>query len=95
MSVTDGTYGAQAGNPDAIVALVCGILSFVSPLGIVTAPLAVYFGIAGRRRARDGALHGDLATAAVILGLVGIVLVVLFFLFLVLFSVGSNTTVVG
>lgn len=93
--MTDGAYGAQAGNPDAIAALACGILSFVSPLGIVTAPLAVYFGIAGRRRARDGAPHGELATAAVILGLVGIVLVVLFFLLLVLFAVGSNTTVVG
>jgi hypothetical protein len=93
--VTDGAYGAQTGNPDAIVARVCAILSFVSPLGIVTAPLAVYFGRAGRRCARCGGPYGDLATAGVILGLVGIVLVVLFFLFLVLFAVGSNTTVVG
>jgi hypothetical protein len=93
--VSDGTYGAQATNPDAIVSLVCGILSFVSPLGIITAPLAVYFGIVGRRRARNGAPHDGLATAGLVLGVVGVVLVVLFFLFLLLFAVGSSTTVVG
>jgi SNF family Na+-dependent transporter len=96
MSVTGGTFEprARTDNSDAIVALVCGILSFVSPLGIVTAPLAVYFGLAGRRRAREGAPYEGLATAGVVLGLVGVVLVVLFFLFLVFFAVGS-TTVVG
>ena len=93
MSVTDGTFRAEADNSDAIVALVCGILSFVSPLGIITAPLAVYFGIAGRRRARDGAPYGALATAGLVLGAVGVVLVVLFFLFLVLFAAGSSTVV--
>ena len=93
MSVTDGTYRAEAGNADAIAALVCGILSFVSPLGIVTAPLAVYFGISGRRRARAGAPYGDLATAGIVLGAVGLVLVVLLFLFLVLFAAGSSTVV--
>jgi hypothetical protein len=94
MSVTEGTY-RRADNSDAIVALVCGILSFVSPLGIITAPLAVYFGIAGRRRARRGAPYEGLATAGLVLGLVGLVLVALFFVFLVLFAVGSSTTVVG
>jgi len=94
VSVTDGTYRAEAENGQAIAALVCGILSFVSPLGIVTAPLAVFFGIAGRRRAREGAPYGSLATAGLVLGAVGLVLVVLFFLLLVLFAAGS-TTVVG
>ena len=92
--MSDGTYGAQASNPDAIVSLVCGILSFVSPLGIITAPLAVYFGIIGRRRARAGAPYDGLATAGLVLGIVGVILVVMFFLFLILFAAGS-TTVVG
>jgi hypothetical protein len=43
-------------------------------LGILAAPFAIVFGITGRRRAREGASQGGLATAGLALGAIGFVL---------------------
>ena len=94
MSVTDGTY-AEADNWPAIGALVCGVLSYVTPVAIITAPLAIFLGIDGRRRARAGAPYGGLATAGVVLGAVGLAVAVLFFVLFLFFTLGSSQPVVG
>jgi hypothetical protein len=94
LSVTDGTY-AEADNWPAIAALVCGVLSYVTPLAIIAAPLAVFFGVDGRRRARAGAPYGGLATAGVVLGAIGIAVAVLFFVLFLFFALGSSQPVVG
>jgi uncharacterized protein YndB with AHSA1/START domain len=55
--------------------LILGITSVVVPiLGILAAPFAIVFGIPGRRRAREGARQGGLATAGLTLGAIGFVL---------------------
>ena len=62
-------------NGSAIASLILGITSVVVPiLGILAAPFAIVFGIAGRRRAREGARQGGLATAGLTLGAIGFVL---------------------
>ncbi|HEX5878505.1 MAG TPA: DUF4190 domain-containing protein, partial [Actinomycetota bacterium] len=62
-------------NGAAIASLILGITSLVLPvLGIIAAPFAIGFGIAGRRRARRGARQGGLATAGLTLGAIGLVL---------------------
>ncbi|MGH8892466.1 MAG: SRPBCC domain-containing protein [Actinomycetes bacterium] len=67
--------GASRDNGPAIASLILGISSIVVPLlGIVAAPFAIAFGIAGRRRARSGAGHGGVAAAGLTLGAIGLVL---------------------
>jgi uncharacterized protein YndB with AHSA1/START domain len=62
-------------NGPAIASLILGITSVVLPiLGFLAAPFAIGFGIAGRRRAREGARQGGLATAGLTLGAIGLVL---------------------
>jgi hypothetical protein len=61
-------------------------------VAIITAPLALFFGVDGRRRARVGAPYGGLATAGMVLAVVGIAVGVLLFL---LFALGSSQPVVG
>jgi uncharacterized protein YndB with AHSA1/START domain len=62
-------------NGSAIASLILGITSMVVPiLGILAAPFAIVFGITGRRRAREGASQGGLATAGLTLGAIGFVL---------------------
>jgi uncharacterized protein YndB with AHSA1/START domain len=66
---------ASRDNGPAIASLILGIASIVLPiLGILAAPFAIAFGIAGRRRAREGARQGGLATAGLTLGAIGLVL---------------------
>jgi uncharacterized protein YndB with AHSA1/START domain len=62
-------------NGPAIASLILGITSVVLPiLGLLAAPFAIAFGIAGRWRARQGVRHGGLATAGLTLGAIGLVL---------------------
>jgi uncharacterized protein YndB with AHSA1/START domain len=62
-------------NGSAIASLILGITSIVVPiLGFLAAPFAIVFGIIGRRRAREGARQGGLATAGLTLGAIGFVL---------------------
>jgi uncharacterized protein YndB with AHSA1/START domain len=66
---------ASRDNGPAIASLILGIASLVLPLvGLVFAPFAIGFGIAGRRRARKGAPQGAVATAGLTLGAIGLVL---------------------
>jgi uncharacterized protein YndB with AHSA1/START domain len=62
-------------NNPAIVSLILGIAGIVLPLlGLLAAPFAIAFGIAGRRRSRGGAPHGGMATAGLTLGAIALVL---------------------
>ena len=66
-------YAAAGENGPAIAALILGIASIALPvIGILAAPFAIAFGIAGRRRARAGARQGGLATAGLTLGAIGL-----------------------
>lgn len=62
-------------NNPAIVSLILGITAVVLPLlGLLAAPFAIAFGIAGRHRARHGSPHGGLATAGLTLGVIALTL---------------------
>jgi uncharacterized protein YndB with AHSA1/START domain len=62
-------------NSPAIVALILGITGIVLPLlGLIAAPFAIAFGIAGRRRAREGSAQSGMATAGLTLGAIALVL---------------------
>ena len=54
--------------------LIPSITSVVPILGILAAPFAIVFGIAGRRPDREGARQSGLATAGLTLGAIGFVL---------------------
>jgi hypothetical protein len=59
----------------AIVSLILGSAAVVLPLiGLLAAPFAIAFGIAGRNRARRGSPHGGLATAGLTLGVIALTL---------------------
>jgi hypothetical protein len=61
-------------NPKAMVATVVGALSVVLffPFGPVLGPIAIVMGRNARRRAMDGASGKGLATAGVVLGVIGL-----------------------
>ncbi len=94
MSVTDSTY-AETDNWPAIASLVYGILVYVTPTGVLTAPLAVAFGISGRNRTGEGAPHGALATAGLALGAVGIALALVLAIVVAVILIGFSTSNVG
>jgi len=66
---------APARNPKAVVATVVGVLSvvLVFPFGPILGPIAIVIGRGARRRAMDGASGKGLATAGVVLGVIGLV----------------------
>jgi len=81
---------ASRDNGPAIASLILGITSVVLPaLGLLAAPFAIGFGIAGRRRAKKGARQGGVATAGLTLGAIGLVLWGLLALSLALVVSGS------
>lgn len=69
-----GPAGAVPQNGLGTTALIMGLLQFVC-LGTIGSILAIVFGILGRKKAKQGlATNGGMATAGLILGIVGIVL---------------------
>ena len=68
-----GAGTAQSGNGPAIAGLVCGLVGLLV-FAPILGPLAVIFGGIGWSKANRGAKHKGLAIAAVVLGIVDIVL---------------------
>jgi hypothetical protein len=75
-------------NGMAIAGLVCGIVGLIL-LAMVLGPLAIIFGSIGRSRARRGAEHGTMATWAIGLGILDIVL------WVVLLAIASGNGMLG
>jgi hypothetical protein len=81
------------GNGAAVAGFVCGLIGAIFsiiPLFVLVFPgildiLGIVFGMRGRRNAAAGARQGGLATAGLVLGLVGLVFFVLWW---ILFAVG-------
>ena len=78
---------AEPGNGSAVAGFVCGLIGLITSLflwflvipGILDI-LGIVFGIRGRRHAAQGARQGGLATAGLVLGIVGLVLFSLWWL---------------
>ncbi len=84
-------YGAvQPGNGLAVAGFVLGITSVVFSwwgiLTLVQVVLAITFSAIGRGHAKQGARHGGLATAGLVLGIIGAVL----YVFIGIFSLGAG-----
>ncbi len=75
----------QQGNGLAVAGLVlgitCVIFSWWGIFTLVQVILAITFSAVGRGRAKRGAEHGGLATAGLVLGIIGAVLYILIGLF--------------
>jgi hypothetical protein len=71
-----GTTGSnQVGNGLAIAGLVCGLIGlFLYP--IVFGPLAIVFGGVGLAKANRGAGHKGMSIAAIVLGVIDLLLIV-------------------
>lgn len=86
---------AERGNGSAVAGFVLGLLGLIFsiiPFFILVFPgildiLGIVFGIRGRRAAATGARHGGLATAALVLGIIGLVI---FAIWWVLFAIGVS-----
>ena len=92
MSAATPTAGTR-GNGVAVAGFVCGLIGAILSIipffwlvfpGILDV-LGIVFGIRGRRNAAAGATQGGLATAGLVLGIVGLVFFVLWW---VLVAVG-------
>ena len=75
LPVGPGTYPQSRSNGMAVAGLVCGIIGLFL-FAIILGPLAIVFGGVGLSRARRGASGSGMARAAVILGIVDVVLFV-------------------
>jgi hypothetical protein len=71
-TTTDYATSTQGANGMAVAGLVCGLVGVLF-FNIVLGPLAIIFGGIGWSRANHGARHKGMAIAAVILGVVDIV----------------------
>jgi hypothetical protein len=80
--VTAPARTAERGNGAAIAGFVCALFglafSLVPPFFILVVPglldaLGIAFAARGRRRAAAGARHGGLATAGLVVGILGLV----------------------
>jgi hypothetical protein len=79
---------AQPQNGLGIAALVFGIVQFVC-LPVIASVLAIIFGILGRKKAKQGlATNGGMATAGLILGIVGLALSVISLIVMIALGVG-------
>ena len=67
------TAQSQASNRLAIAGLVCGIVGTVL-FNIILGPLAIIFGGVGWARANRGARHRGMAIAAVVLGVIDLII---------------------
>jgi hypothetical protein len=77
-TVTENAPTARSGsNGLAIAGLVCGIIGLVI-FNFILGPLAIIFGAVGLRKASQGAVHGGMAWAGLVLGIIdGLLFVVL------------------
>lgn len=79
---------AQPQNGLGVAALVFGIVQFVC-LPVIASILAIVFGILGRKKAKQGlATNGGMATAGLILGIVGLALTVISLIVMVALGIG-------
>ena len=84
---------AERGNGAAVAGFVCGLLGLITsviPLFILVFPgildiLGIVFGMKGRTAAAGGARQGGLATAGFIMGIIGLLIWLLWWL---LFAIG-------
>jgi hypothetical protein len=88
VSQTVSDVGIRSENNFAVAALVLAIPGLVAtlslvfiPAALVLVPLAIVCGIVGRRRVSEGAPHGALATAGLIVAAVTVALGVRIVLF--------------
>ena len=89
-----GAPAAERGNGSAVAGFVCGLIGLITSLflfvfivpGILDA-LGIFFSLRGRKAAAEGARQGGLATAGLVLGIIGLVI---FLLWWVLFAIGVS-----
>lgn len=93
--MTATTPTAEGSNGSAVAGFVLGLIGLITsiiPLFALIFPgildvLAIIFGIRGRRQAAAGARQGGLATAGLIMGIIGLVLFVIWW---ILFAIGAS-----
>lgn len=86
---------AERGNGAAVAGFVCGLIGLIFsiiPLFVFIFPgildvLGIVFGMRGRKAAAEGARQGGLATAGFVMGIIGLLL---FILWWVLVAVGAR-----
>ncbi|GAC1335585.1 MAG: hypothetical protein NVSMB17_18650 [Candidatus Dormibacteria bacterium] len=81
-----GAVAATATNQKAVISLVLSLVGAVCCLGLITGPLAIYFGNAAQKEiATSGGAQGGsgIAKAGLIIGIIELVLAVLFILAIV------------
>ena len=82
-TTTGRPNSTQQGNGLAIAGLVCGIIGLFF-LNVILGPLAIIFGGIGWSKASNGARYRGMAIAAVVLGVIDLVV------FVVLLVVAAN-----
>lgn len=92
--MTASAPAAERGNGSAIAGFVCGLLGLITSLvlfwlffPVVLDVLGIFFSVRGRRAAAAGARQGGLATAGLVLGIIGLVI---FALWMILAAVGAG-----
>ena len=75
---------AERGNGSAVTAFVTGLIGAITSIflfflffPVILDILGIVFGVMGRRNAAAGARQGGLATAGLILGIIGLIIFVL------------------
>jgi uncharacterized Tic20 family protein len=76
--ITDqaGNTAKRGGNGLAIAGLVCGLVGLIF-FSVILGPLAVIFGGVGLSRAKRGSGHRGMSIAAIVLGVIDILLFVI------------------
>ncbi len=85
---------AEQRNGNAVAGFVCGLLGLVTSVflfflffPVVLDALGIFFSIRGRRAAAAGARQGGLATAGLVLAIIGLVI---FVLWMILAAIGAG-----
>ncbi len=84
----------ERSNGNAVAGFVCGLLGLITSVflfflffPVVLDALGIFFSIRGRRAAAAGARQGGLATAGLVLAIIGLVI---FLLWWILFAIGVS-----